>query len=63
MNIAAWTAVLIGVLFFAMNALDLLRISDKDERVGNDYSKHGGAAYAFAFADKDEDSAKAVELL
>lgn len=43
--IAAWTAVLIGALFFAMKVAGILRISAEEEIIGNDVSKHGGVAY------------------
>lgn len=56
--ITLWTAVLIGLFFFAMSAAKLLRISDEDEERGNDISKHGGPAYAFADV---EEAAKIME--
>lgn len=43
--VAAWTVVMIAPLFFAMNALGILRISPEEEIIGNDVSKHGGVAY------------------
>ncbi len=46
--IAAWTAALIGPFFYGMKAVKLLRISYDEELLGNDESKHGGAAYAFS---------------
>jgi ammonium transporter, Amt family len=44
-SIAAWTVVLIGPMFIAMNMLGILRISAEEEIIGNDVSKHGGACY------------------
>ena len=52
--ISLWTAALIGPFFFGMNAAGLLRISEEEENEGNDVSKHGGAAYAFAEKDATE---------
>ena len=43
--VAAWTLVLIVPLFFALNLVGALRISPEMELIGNDVSKHGGAAY------------------
>lgn len=43
--IAAWAMGLIGVLFFCMKKGGILRISPEEEIIGNDVSKHGGAAY------------------
>ncbi len=46
--IALWTGALIGPFFIAMKAVKLLRVSPEEEEAGNDVSKHGGEAYAFA---------------
>lgn len=43
--IAAWTALLIGIMFGGFKAVGMLRISEEMELVGNDVSKHGGVAY------------------
>jgi len=43
--VAAWTLALIVPLFFALNLVGALRISPEMELIGNDVSKHGGAAY------------------
>eukprot|EP00899_Mesostigma_viride_P021599 jgi/Mesvir1/29440/Mv23021-RA.1 len=44
--IIAWTVGLIAPLFFVLSKLGVLRVSEQDERVGMDVSKHGGSAYA-----------------
>lgn len=54
--IAAWTVLLTGTLFFVLKQLKLLRISSDEEFMGNDSSKHGGSAYAFADRPIDEES-------
>lgn len=43
--IIAWVTVIIGPMFYLLNILSLLRISRDEEIIGNDISKHGGAAY------------------
>jgi Amt family ammonium transporter len=43
--IAAWTSVTLGVFFFILRKLGLLRISGSEEMEGLDTSKHGGSAY------------------
>eukprot|EP00183_Erythrolobus_madagascarensis_P006260 CAMPEP_0185843932 /NCGR_PEP_ID=MMETSP1354-20130828/288_1 /TAXON_ID=708628 /ORGANISM="Erythrolobus madagascarensis, Strain CCMP3276" /LENGTH=521 /DNA_ID=CAMNT_0028543523 /DNA_START=21 /DNA_END=1586 /DNA_ORIENTATION=- len=43
--VIAWTCALIAPFFFILKVAGLLRISPEDELVGNDVSKHGGAAY------------------
>ena len=43
--IASWVLVLITPFFIVMKVLGLLRISKEEELIGNDISKHGGAAY------------------
>lgn len=43
--IMLWTLLLITPLFYGMSRFDLLRISRDEEIIGNDISKHGGAAY------------------
>lgn len=43
--VIAWVCLLIGPLFLVMKTLGLLRISAEEEIIGNDVSKHGGAAY------------------
>mmetsp|Transcript_952 Transcript_952/g.2660 ORF Transcript_952/g.2660 Transcript_952/m.2660 type:complete len:531 (-) Transcript_952:159-1751(-) len=43
--VIAWTVGLIGPFFFILKVTGLLRISPEEELVGNDASKHGGAAY------------------
>ncbi|MDR0322731.1 MAG: ammonium transporter [Treponema sp.] len=39
--IFAWTAVVVTILFFVVNKLGALRVSEEDEVVGLDYSEHG----------------------
>lgn len=43
--IILWTVGLLGPFFFLMKRGGILRISRDDEIIGNDISKHGGAAY------------------
>eukprot|EP00179_Madagascaria_erythrocladioides_P014093 CAMPEP_0198365446 /NCGR_PEP_ID=MMETSP1450-20131203/154176_1 /TAXON_ID=753684 ORGANISM="Madagascaria erythrocladiodes, Strain CCMP3234" /NCGR_SAMPLE_ID=MMETSP1450 /ASSEMBLY_ACC=CAM_ASM_001115 /LENGTH=540 /DNA_ID=CAMNT_0044072897 /DNA_START=131 /DNA_END=1753 /DNA_ORIENTATION=+ len=43
--VIAWTCALIGVFFAVMKILGLLRVSEEEELLGNDVSKHGGSAY------------------
>ncbi|CDF39904.1 unnamed protein product [Chondrus crispus] len=43
--IVCWVLVLIVPFFFALNVMGLLRISESEELIGNDISKHGGPAY------------------
>lgn len=49
--ITAWTVALIGAFFLIMKATNLLRVTPQEEDLGNDVSKHGGEAYAFAEKD------------
>jgi len=56
--IIVWTVGLIGPFFAVMKGAGLLRITEEAEIEGNDISKHGGDAYAFA--EKDGDSADPV---
>jgi ammonia channel protein AmtB len=37
--------------FYLMNAMDLLRVDDSEERMGLDVTNHGGAAYENAGAE------------
>lgn len=57
--IAMWTAVLIGTLFALMKVAGILRISAEEEIIGNDVSKHGGAAYPVDAAVAAEKAAQA----
>lgn len=57
--IALWTAVLIGIFFFAMKSANLLRVGIDEEMVGLDISKHG-SANAYAFVDRMEDGTGAM---
>ncbi len=43
--IAAWTCILSGMLFGALKAGGMLRVSAESEEKGMDESKHGGSAY------------------
>lgn len=43
--IIVWVVVLLGAFFFALRLGGILRISQDEELLGNDISKHGGAAY------------------
>lgn len=43
--IFAWTCGLMAPFFLIMRALKLHRVSEHEEQVGLDVSKHGGAAY------------------
>ncbi len=43
--VIVWTIGLITPMFLLLNHFDLLRISRDEEIIGNDVSKHGGAAY------------------
>lgn len=52
LTIALWTVGLIGPLFIAMKFLGILRISEEEEIIGNDVSKHGGAAYPLDAVDQ-----------
>jgi Amt family ammonium transporter len=40
-----WVVCTSGILFFALNAAGLLRVSAEEETAGLDASKHGGSAY------------------
>jgi len=46
-SIAAWTCGMSGIMFAAMKAAGILRVSKEDELAGLDESHHGGAAYDF----------------
>mmetsp|Transcript_17800 Transcript_17800/g.60733 ORF Transcript_17800/g.60733 Transcript_17800/m.60733 type:complete len:444 (-) Transcript_17800:126-1457(-) len=46
--IAAWTCGMSAIMFFALKAMGVLRVSEEDELMGLDESHHGGAAYDFA---------------
>ena len=48
--VAAWTCVNSGLLFFALNMLDLLRVSKEVEESGLDLKEHGGKAVSYARA-------------
>ena len=43
--IASWTCILSGLLFGALKAAGMLRVSAESEEKGMDESKHGGSAY------------------
>lgn len=43
--IFGWTSVLMGVFFYVLNIFGLLRISQLEEEVGMDISRHKGSAY------------------
>eukprot|EP00775_Hariotina_reticulata_P002904 gene2904-3192_t len=45
--ITGWVCVLMGILFFALKMLHVLRISPEEEQAGLDVSKHGGSAYNY----------------
>ncbi|KMZ69380.1 Ammonium transporter 1 member 3 [Zostera marina] len=45
--ITGWVFVLMGSLFFTLNKIGLLRISEKDEMTGMDLARHGGLAYTY----------------
>jgi Amt family ammonium transporter len=44
--IASWTMTMLGVFFGAFKGAKMLRISEEEEVIGLDESKHGGSAYA-----------------
>ncbi|PNH07036.1 Ammonium transporter 1 member 2 [Tetrabaena socialis] len=46
-TIATWVMGVMSILFFALKALKLLRISAEEEQAGLDVSKHGGSAYNY----------------
>ena len=43
--IASWTCILSGLLFGALKAAGMLRVSAESEEKAMDESKHGGSAY------------------
>ncbi|GBG41633.1 hypothetical protein CBR_g74721 [Chara braunii] len=45
--IAAWTAVTMGVLFYALQMFGLLRITQEEEAAGLDLTAHGNSSYVF----------------
>jgi ammonium transporter, Amt family len=58
--IFGWTFVVMGLFFYALNAMGMLRIDPLEEEVGMDISRHKGAAYDLH---SNEEHAKAVEDL
>jgi len=56
--IILWTCGLIGPFFYIFKLLGMLRISPEDELIGNDISKHGGAAYPQDALNAAEESAQ-----
>ena len=40
-----WVTTLSGIMFMVLKLAGILRVSEEDERVGADVSKHGGEAY------------------
>lgn len=62
--IAIWTVVLIGALFFILKVAGILRISEDEELIGNDVSKHGGTAYpADAIASAERMAQKEIDAM
>jgi Amt family ammonium transporter len=55
--IFAWTSALMGTFFYVLNFFGLLRISQLEEEVGMDISRHKGSAY-----DMDGGSARAEKV-
>jgi Amt family ammonium transporter len=45
--ITGWVSATMGPLFYILNKLKLLRISEEDELAGMDMTRHGGFAYAY----------------
>ncbi|KAM7258635.1 hypothetical protein ACFE04_014376 [Oxalis oulophora] len=58
--ITGWVSVLMGILFFTLHKLNLLRISAEDEMAGMDQTRHGGFAY---YHDEDDESVKNGTML
>ena len=58
--IFAWTCVTVGIVFYALKATNLLRISVEEEEAGIDISHHGGSAYTTEFDDSVPKGGKAV---
>ncbi|XP_022854602.1 ammonium transporter 1 member 2 isoform X2 [Olea europaea var. sylvestris] len=52
--IFGWVTVTMVPLFYALNKLNLLRISSEDEMAGMDLTRHGG--FAYIYHDEDENS-------
>ena len=52
--ITAWTGGIIGAYFFVLRKLGKHRVSEKEELVGLDISKHGGSAYNIESTNGDE---------
>lgn len=54
--ISGWVTVTMGPLFYGLNKLRLLRISNEDETAGMDLTRHGG--FAYIYHDEDDPSLK-----
>ncbi|XP_052186504.1 ammonium transporter 1 member 2-like [Diospyros lotus] len=52
--IAGWVSATMGLLFYGLQKLNLLRISSEDEMAGMDLTRHGG--FAYAYHDEDDRS-------
>jgi ammonium transporter, Amt family len=51
----SWSFVIMGIFFYALNAMGLLRVDPLEEEVGLDISRHKGACYDFS-TEKNEDA-------
>ena len=52
----AWVGGMSFIMFFVLKKLGMLRVSQEDEQLGADVSKHGGKAYP----DQSETKTQAV---
>ncbi|WCJ43735.1 ammonium transporter 1 1 [Euphorbia peplus] len=59
--ILGWVTVTMGPLFYGLNKLGLLRISNEDEMAGMDMTRHGG--FAYIYHDEDDGSSRPPFML
>ncbi|GAB4855799.1 Ammonium transporter 1 member 1 [Ancistrocladus abbreviatus] len=58
--ILGWVTATMGLLFYGLKVLKLLRISDDDEMAGMDLTRHGG--FAYVYHDEDDSSEKRTPI-
>ena len=62
-TISAWTIGLMGIFFFILKSLNMLRIPEEEEEMGLDVSHHGGHAYENEEEDmKEPTDAEAIKV-
>ena len=60
--ISAWTIGLMGIFFFILSKLNMLRIPEEEEEMGLDISHHGGHAYETEEDLKEPSDVEAVKV-